>query len=113
GGQYAVSLAWIENGASVMGFLGCPNLSRDFNRPFDDPDPHGSIYYGMAGKGLYELPADDPDATPVRLTRLNRSEGEPLRLCESVDGAHTSHDDAERIMGRVGELAEPYRLDGQ
>ncbi len=99
GGQYAVSLAWIENGAAVMGFLGCPNLSKDFNRPFDDPDPHGTIYFAGAGDGLYELAADDPH--------------EPLRLCESVDGSHTSHNDAERIMGRLGELAEPSRLDGQ
>ncbi len=113
GGQYAVSLAWIENGVAVMGFLGCPNLSKDFNRPFDDPDPHGTIYFAGAGDGLYELAADDPHESPLRVRRLPSERDEPLRLCESVDGSHTSHSDAERIMGHLGELAEPSRLDGQ
>lgn len=113
GGQYAVSLAWIENGAAVMGYLGCPNLSKDFNRPFDDPDPHGTIYFASAGAGLYEAAADDTHEAPLHLRRLARAPDEPLRLCESVDGSHTSHDAAGRIMERLGEMAEPSRLDGQ
>lgn len=113
GGQYAVSLAWIENGSAVMGFLGCPNMSKDFNRPFDDPDPHGTIYFASAGEGLYETSSDNPREAPLHLRRLGREEEEPLRLCESVDGSHTSHDAAGRIMERLGEMAEPSRLDGQ
>lgn len=113
GGQYAVSLAWIENGAAVMGFLGCPNMSKDFNRPFDDPDPHGVVYFAGAGEGLYETASDNPRESPLRLRRLEREPDEPLRLCESVDGSHTSHDVAGRIMERLGEMAEPSRLDGQ
>ena len=113
GGQYAVSLAWIENGAAVMGFLGCPNMSKDFNRPFDDPDPHGVVYFAGAGEGLYETASDDPRESPLHLRRLQREPDEPLRLCESVDGSHTSHDAAGRIMERLGDMAEPSRLDGQ
>lgn len=113
GGQYAVSLAWIENGTAIMGFLGCPNMSKDFNRPFDDPDPHGTMYFASAGEGLYESAADNPREAPIRIHRLASEPDEPLRLCESVDGSHTSHDAAGRIMERLGEMAEPSRLDGQ
>ncbi len=113
GGQYAVSLAWIENGSAVLGYLGCPNMAKDFNRPFDDPDPHGTIYYASAGEGLYEASSDDLRETPIRIRRLSSEPDEPLRLCESVDGSHTSHDAAGRIMERLGEMAEPSRLDGQ
>lgn len=113
GQQYAVSLAWIQDGAPIIGLLGCPNLSSDFNRPFADPDSHGTIYMALAGEGLYELPSDTPEAEPVRIRRLEPQEGEPLRLCESVEGAHTSHSRAARVMERLGEMAEPCRLDGQ
>lgn len=113
GEQYAISLAWIENGSPVIGVLGCPNLSKDLSRPLDDPDPHGTIYFAVAAEGLFETAADNPDEPPLRITRTEPAEGEPIRLCESVESAHTSHDDAELIMERVGELAEPLRLDGQ
>ena len=65
GEQYAVSLAWIEAGSPVIGVVGCPNLSADFSRPFDDPDPHGCIYLAAAGEGVYETPADDVEAHQV------------------------------------------------
>ncbi len=113
GGQYSVCLAWIEGGEVTLGVLGCPNLSLDFGRPFDDPDPHGSIYFASAHEGAWEMRGDAERSGAVRLERLHRTENEPLRLCESVDGSHTSHDVAERAMGKLGELAEPLRLDGQ
>lgn len=113
GQQYAVSLAWIEHGTPIIGLLGCPNLSSDFNRPFADPDTHGTLYMALVGEGMYEVPADDPEAQATRIHRLEPLEGEPLRLCESVEGAHTSHSRAARVMDRLGELADPCRLDGQ
>lgn len=111
--QYAVALAWIEAGQPTIGVLGCPALAKDFNRPFDDPDPRGTIYFAVAGEGLYETDADGGDEAPARVRRLEPAEDEPVRLCESVEGAHTSHDRAERVMERLGEMAEPARLDGQ
>jgi 3'(2'), 5'-bisphosphate nucleotidase len=63
-GQYAVSLALIENGEVTLGVLGCTNLSADFSRSFDDPDPQGCIYYATIGNGAWYLPATDIDAKP-------------------------------------------------
>jgi HAL2 family 3'(2'),5'-bisphosphate nucleotidase len=113
GGQYAVSLAYIENGSPLIGVVGCPNLSADFGRAFDDPDPHGTLYEAVAGEGVYEIPADDPGGKPTKITRLEPAEGEPIRMCESVESGHTSHDASERVLERLGEPAEPARLDSQ
>ena len=44
GQQYAIALARIQGGRVVLGVMGCPNLSGDHGRPFDDPDPVGVIY---------------------------------------------------------------------
>ncbi|MFM9959377.1 MAG: 3'(2'),5'-bisphosphate nucleotidase [Phycisphaerales bacterium] len=113
GEQYAVSLAWIEGPAPIIGVLGCPNLSRDFSRPFDDPDPSGVIYFAQRGGGVYELPADDPAAHPVHIRRLAPAEGEPVRMCESVEAAHSDHSASERVLEKLGEPDEPARLDSQ
>ncbi len=113
GEQYAVSLAWIEAGVPVIGVLGCPNLSRDFSRPFDEPDETGVIYFAQQGQGVYELPADDAKARPVHIRRLDPDEGEPVRMCESVEAAHSDHSASERVLEKLGEPAEPARLDSQ
>ena len=113
GGQYAVSLAWIEHGAPLIGVLGCPNLSLDYSRPFDDLDPRGVLYLAASGEGVVEAPGDDPAAHANKVVRLEPAEGEPVRLCESVESGHTSHDLSERVLERLGEPAEPARLDSQ
>ncbi len=125
GEQYAVSLAWIEGPAPVIGVLACPNLSRDFSRPFDEPDPVGVIYFAQLGGGLYELTCDEPlksrnaasagtDAhNPVHIRRLEPAPGEPVRLCESVESAHSDHSASERVLEKLGEPDQPARLDSQ
>ncbi|MBL0927272.1 MAG: 3'(2'),5'-bisphosphate nucleotidase [Phycisphaerales bacterium] len=113
GGQYCVALAYIERGTPVLGVLGCPNLSRDLARPFDDPDPVGSVYLAAAEGGLFEYRADDDRGPGLHIRRLEPAEGEPVRLVESVDVSHSSHDASERVLEKLGEPAEPSRLDGQ
>jgi len=113
GQQYAVSLAWIENGSPIIGALGCPNLSADFNRGFDEPEEHGTMYSAIAGDGVWESRADDFKTAGSQLKRLEVSEDEPIRMCESVEAAHTSHNDSERVLEQLGEPGEPARLDSQ
>lgn len=113
GEQYAVSLAWIEHGAPIIGVLGCPNLAKDFGQALDEPDPRGTIYIAEAGQGVYEYDGDDVRGAGMKITRLEPAEGEPIRLCESVESGHTSHDDSERIIERLGEADDPVRLDSQ
>ncbi len=117
GGQYAVSLAYIERGVPVIGALGCPNLARDFSAPLDRPDRHGTLYFCIKGEGLYETPADHPDAHPVKITRLEHAANDPITLCTSVEESHSNFDTTRQVMddlaGRGIAQREPVRIDSQ
>lgn len=113
GQQYAIALAYIERGVPVVGVLGCPNLPADFSAPLDRADAHGCIYFSIAGDGVYEVPADDPDARPVQIRRPDPDPAEPISVCASVETAHSNVDDTDRVMQLVGSQREPTRLDSQ
>lgn len=113
GGQYAISLARIEKGEVVLGLMGCPNLSPDLGRPFTDPDPRGLIFLAEAGGGAAQLPADDPGAKPVSMVRPPEIGRPGIRVCESVESAHSRHDQTARILQHLGGASEPVRLDSQ
>jgi len=117
GHQYAVSLAFIDRGQPVVGLLGCPNLSADFSREFDEPDPHGCLYTCIKGQGVYELPADKPRARPVHIRRLPHRDGDPISVCSSVEESHTSSERVAAVLARAAEKGlktrEPARLDSQ
>ena len=113
GGQYAVSLAYISGGAPVVGALCCPNLSRDFGRSFDDPDPHGSLYVASRGDGVLERSAAGGATEPVVMRRPGRAAGAPIRACESVESGHSDQSASSRVLDLAGGAGEPARLDSQ
>ena len=112
-GQYAISLALIERGEVVMGVLGCPNLSADFNRSFDDPDPRGTLFHAVRGGGSWCVSADQPFGHARRLDTSRNEEVSALRVCESVESGHSKLDDSARIVEYLGVTAPPVRLDSQ
>lgn len=103
GEQYAIALAYIDRGEVILGVLGCPNLARDLSLPLDRPDRHGSLYFALRGQGLYEVPADRARDHPIRMQRTMRADGEPIRLCASVEAAHTNLSATEQVMRIVDE----------
>jgi 3'(2'), 5'-bisphosphate nucleotidase len=113
GGQYAVSLALIDQGRVVLGVLGCPNLSADFERPFDDPDPQGCLYYAVEGGGAWYLPAADISREPRSVATSDDRSLEAIRVCESVEASHSRLDDSARIMRHLNARGRPARLDSQ
>ena len=112
-GQYAVSLARIENGIVTMGVLGCANLSMDFDRDFDSPDPHGCLFYATNASGSWFLPADNIRAEPAGIEAAAQVHLDRLRVCESVESAHSKQDDTQRILDLLGATSAPARLDSQ
>ena len=113
GGQYAVSLALIERGQVVLGVLGCPNLAESHERAFDSPDPRGTLYYAVRGGGSWQVPADRPDMSPRRLDASRLEDISAMRVCESVEAAHSRLDDTGRIVQHLGAQGTPARLDSQ
>ncbi|MGH8562943.1 MAG: inositol monophosphatase family protein [Gammaproteobacteria bacterium] len=110
GGQYAISLAFIEDGEVTVGVMGCPNLSPDFDRSFADPDPVGLLYYASRGGGAWgSAPDGAAESTAVR---CRVSEG-PIRVCESVESGHSKQDATARVIAALGGAATTARLDSQ
>ena len=113
GGQYAVSLALIEHGQVVLGVLGCPNLSESYTRAFDDPDPRGCLFYATRANGSWQVPADRPHMSPRRLDASRSEDLGAMRVCESVEAAHSRIDDSARIIDYLAARGAPARLDSQ
>lgn len=112
-GQYAVSLALIERGKVVLGVLGCPNLSADFARPFDDPDSRGTLFFATRDGGSWTAPVDDWQSGRTRLAPARGSDITAMRVCESVEAAHSRLDDTGRVVALLGARGAPARLDSQ
>ncbi len=113
GGQYAVSLALIENGEVTLGVLGCPNLGADFDRAFDAPAPAGSLFYARRGAGAWTLPATRPTAAPTRIAVARGRPIEEMRVCESVEAGHSRQDETALIVQHLHARGTPARLDSQ
>jgi len=116
--QYAIALGFVESGTPTVGVLGCPNLPIDLSMPFDEPDAHGCLYMAIQGDAVYETRCDDPEAPTVRLTLLDHDPRDEISICGSVEAAHSSADDTDRILSWIeqndlGAAGEPARLDSQ
>jgi 3'(2'), 5'-bisphosphate nucleotidase len=106
GEQYAVGLALILDGRIACSALACPNLGAELGGDRGD----GTVIAAIAGLGAWQLPmAAEGEAAAVAVS----PEADPslIRFCESVEAAHSSHDDAARIAERLAITAEPRRLD--
>ncbi len=113
GGQYAISLAYIEAGEVVFGVLGCPNLSADFARAFTDPDPTGCVFHAARGGGAWQLSARAIDGPGDRLAVTRGGAIAALRMCESVEAEHSRQDEAAAVAALIGARGMPARLDSQ
>jgi HAL2 family 3'(2'),5'-bisphosphate nucleotidase len=105
GDQYAVALALIQDGAVVVGVLGCPNLA------FDDTDSAGCLVYALRGQGAWAKSLAGGPPRPVRVEQL--ADVTSARFCESVEHYHAAHDIHSRISALLGIRAPAHRIDSQ
>ena len=106
GGQYAIALALVDDGAVSLGVLGCPNLGGGCQ-----PDMGvGGVVVARRGQGAWYSVAGAP------FTQLEVSEeAEPrqARLLRSVESGHTNTGQMEQLVKHLGVEAEPVRMDSQ
>ncbi|MGP1273245.1 MAG: 3'(2'),5'-bisphosphate nucleotidase [Phycisphaerales bacterium] len=117
GQQYAVALAYIEDGAPVVGAMGCPNLPSDFSAPLDTPDEQGCLYTAARGQGASEH-SIDAQHQPRATARRDLGPSDPIQACGSVETGHTNMSDEDRILQHIASstdhaVGEPVRLDSQ
>jgi len=108
GEHYAVALALIVDGEPVVAALACPNLGPAMDAPRGD----GTVFTAVRGDGALLWSMDgDAGPSPARVSALAETPG--LRFCQSVEAAHSSHDDAARIARRLGVTAPGVKVDSQ
>ncbi len=122
GHQYSICLALVEHGHPTVAALACPNLSVDLDRPFDQPDPHGTTMLATIDGTVLTLPTDEPGSTPRPLERAHRAVSGlaptgGIRFCESWEGSHSDQSASRRVMQRLADqghaLGPPARIDSQ
>ena len=113
GEQYAVCLALIEGGEVVVAAMGCPNLSTDFDRPFTEVDPHGVLFLAVRGEGAWSVPTDAPQSVPHRVEVAPRPVDASIRVCESIERAHTRREITHKVIEKLGGTGPSANLDSQ
>ena len=113
GGQYAIALAYVQNGLVTFGVLGCPNLSpkRDASPSIPSDADHGVLVWAIPGTGAFHRPLRDQSAEPLRLRRGEARD--PVRIARSVESAHSSPGRTQRVLDGLGRPHENVRLDSQ
>jgi HAL2 family 3'(2'),5'-bisphosphate nucleotidase len=109
GGQYAIALAFIEDGRVRLAALCCPELSLDGSAPA------GIVGAATAGGGAWWVPLDEGDVTPSRkpLRVSAITDADRCRFCESVEAAHSDKGWSGAVIQSLGAAAEPVRMDSQ
>lgn len=104
--QYAVALALLVEGVVQVAALACPSL------PYGAEGPVGTLFFAVRGAGSHAAPLfHDGPARPIHAS--TRSDLASLRVCESVEAAHTAHDRSAELARRLGITAPAVRLDSQ
>lgn len=116
GQQYAIALALIERGEVTVGVMGCPNLPLDHAAPLDVADTAGCMYSATRDGGAFEHRiTEDRPIRRILAAKFTTARG--IRACESVEAAHSKHDDVERVIELAGGKADGgaggARLDSQ
>lgn len=106
--QYAVALALLVDGQVQVAVLACPNL------PYAPTDAGvGTLFFAVHGEGAVAAALFD-DEGPIGPIHVDeRTELAALRLCESVESAHTAHDHSAALVHSLGITAPVVRLDSQ
>lgn len=109
GEQYAVALAYIEEGKVLLGTLGCPELSADI-RPAKGQE--GAILAAKRGEGCFASSLDR-DSPWKQLSVSPQTDATKARLLRSVEKAHTSTGGIADLVAELRIEAEPVPLDSQ
>ena len=109
GDQYAVALAFVQDGVVQIGVLGCPNL---VNADTPDLSGPGSLVIARRGQGAW-CSALDAQTSWTQLHVSTRSKPAEARLLRSFESGHTNVDQIGLFAAAMGILADPVLMDSQ
>lgn len=107
GDQYAVALGLVEGGKVVAAAMACPNLMLP-----EWSTRRGILAAATRGGGVDLYGFHHADHLGRAIVSQEHDPG-GMRMCESVESAHTSHEESVRVVGRIGIGGSPVRMDSQ
>jgi 3'(2'), 5'-bisphosphate nucleotidase len=109
GGQYAVALALLEDGAVQLGVLGCPNLGAGCAPAGGGA---GVAVVARRGHGTWETPFDARGGfAPLHVSDCH--DAPRARLLRSFEAAHTNTQQIDDLARALGLEAAPVLMDSQ
>lgn len=100
GEQYAIALALVKQGETVMGILGCPNY-----------ETHGSIYFSEKGHGSKAICLNDGSSQVLSMPALDDTS--KIVLCTSYESKHVDDIKTKNLLNKLQVTAAPIKSDGQ
>ena len=112
GDQYAIALAYVEQGEVKIGVLGCPNIA---NAAKPDKAGEGSLLFAVRGEGCWYLPLSQKIelAKARKITVSNNTELSTVAILRSFERGHTNADQINQLAEELGITNEPIRMDSQ
>jgi len=109
GDQYAVALAFVQNGVVQIGALGCPDL---VNADTPDHSGPGSLVIAARGQGSWCTTIDGA-AEWKQLHVSARANPAEARVLRSFESGHTNVDQIGLFAQAMGVQAKPVLMDSQ
>jgi HAL2 family 3'(2'),5'-bisphosphate nucleotidase len=109
GDQYAVALAYVQDGVVQVGALGCPNL-RD--ACIEDHAGPGTLIVAQRGRGTWTTTLAGSNEY-CRLSVSAIDDGSKARLVRSVEKAHTNASQVALLAEALGTSQLPVLMDSQ
>lgn len=128
GGQYAVCVGLVVDGAVQVGVLGCPNLpADDATKLTADIGVHqtvaggggrGVLFSAVAGAGAYSQPLtaggrQQPAHRIAMNTQVSAADLSGASFCESVEAGHSNQTESAQIAQLLGITKPSVRMDSQ
>lgn len=116
GGQFAIALALITRGEVIAGVLGCPVLDPAPDGGVSVSADAGSLFSAGRGAGAWQIAEQSPfsdGATRRRIRTAPPDHPGPVRICESVEAAHSDQHAAHRVADALGRGTAFVRVDSQ
>jgi HAL2 family 3'(2'),5'-bisphosphate nucleotidase len=111
--QYAIALAYIEQGRPTLAVLGCPNLPPDRLADPAAATGTGIMCFAVEGQGAWEVPPAHPSAVPRRLVLETAPHAGTVRICASIERAHGNPSGLAAIIDHAGVTSRTVCLDSQ
>lgn len=108
GDQYAIALAFVEEGTVKVGALACPNIILNTH---GGRKSRGGLFVAVRGQGAVQFDIGGNSGRKILVSNVN-SPPQAL-LTESVESAHTDHRLHRELAKKLGISQPPLMMDSQ